>query len=95
MNSNVRNIANQVSPILRSAGVTKAGLFGSYVRGDQRSNSDIDLLVELPKGKSLLDLASLKLDLEDRLHREIDVLTYSSVHPLLKDRIQAEEISIL
>lgn len=94
MNSNVRSIANQVSPILRSAGVTKAALFGSYVRGDQRTNSDIDLLVELPTGKSLLDLASLKLDLEDHLHREVDILTYGSVHPLLKDRIRAEEVSI-
>lgn len=57
--------------------------------------SDVDLLVEFEKRKSLLDLAGLKIELEDALNRRVDVLTYRSLHPLLKERILAEQVRIL
>ena len=50
------------------------------------SESDIDLLVEFKGKKSLLDLAGLKLELEEKLKCYVDVLTYNSLHPLLKNR---------
>jgi predicted nucleotidyltransferase len=64
-------------------------------RGDAGAGSDVDILVELPKGASLLDLAGLKIDLEGRLGNEVDVLTYNSIYPLLKERILSEEVAIL
>jgi hypothetical protein len=51
--------------------------------------------VEFQGRKSLLNLARLKLDLEEKLNRKVDVLTYKSLHPLLKDRILAEQVEIL
>lgn len=57
--------------------------------------SDIDILVEFEGQKSLLDLAGLKLDLEDALERPVDLLTYRSIHPLLKDRIREEFAGLL
>ena len=82
-------------PILRNYAVRRAGLFGSVVRGTLGPESDIDVLVEMPKGASLLDLAGLGLELEQALGRKVDVLTYRSLHPQLRDRILAEQVRIL
>jgi len=82
-------------PILRNYAVLRAGLFGSVVRGTLGPESDIDVLVEMPKGASLLDLAGLGLELEQALGRKVDVLTYRSLHPQLRDRILAEQVRIL
>lgn len=65
-------------------------VFGSFARGEQQRTSDIDLLVELPEGSSLLDLVSLKIDLEDALKRKVDVLTDGGISPYLRDRILRE-----
>lgn len=85
----------KVVPLLKEAGVTRSSLFGSYVRGENRKNSDIDILVDLPRGKSLFDLIDLQMKLEETLGRKIDVVTYRSLHPLLKDRILSEQVQIL
>jgi uncharacterized protein len=84
-------IIKKIIPILEQNGVTRAALFGSFARGEGGENSDIDLLVEFEKGKSLLDLVGLKIELEEALGREIDVITYNSIHPLLKDSILKEQ----
>lgn len=81
--------------MLRRYGVSKAGLFGSVARGESGGDSDVDIVVEFRGEKSLLDLAGLKLDMEDRLGRRVDVLTYSSIHPLLRERILGEQRLLL
>ena len=80
---------------LREHEVKKAALFGSIVRGEATEESDIDLLIEFEGRKSLLDLAGLKLDLQELLRRRVDVLTYKSLHPLLRERILSEQEVIL
>ena len=60
-----------------------------------KESSDIDILLEFGAEKSLLDLAGLKIELEESLGREVDVLTYNSLHPLLKERILSEQRVIL
>jgi predicted nucleotidyltransferase len=65
-------------------------LFGSAARGDDRPDSDLDLLVEMESGRSLLDLVALGQDLEELLHRKVDVLTDSSVHPAIRPHILAD-----
>lgn len=91
----ILEIKKKIMPILKKYGVKKASLFGSVVRKDQTESSDIDLLVELPETASLLELANLKLDLEDILKKKVDVLTFDSLHPLLKDRILDEQQAVL
>lgn len=86
-----QSIKKQIVPILRRQGVTKAAFFGSFATGKARKRSDIDILVNLKKDKSLLDLVGLKLELEEKLGRKVDVLTYNGIHPLLKDRILNEQ----
>lgn len=84
-------IENQIIPILKRQGVLKAALFGSFSRGEATRNSDIDILVELGKNKSLLDLVGLKLELEEKLKRKVDVLTYNGINHRLKDIILREQ----
>ncbi|MFQ5427700.1 MAG: nucleotidyltransferase family protein [Thermodesulfobacteriota bacterium] len=96
MNSTqVEKIKKTLSVIFEKNGVKRAALFGSIVRGDATENSDIDLLVEFHGRKSLFDLSGLKLDVEEALGRHADVLTYDSLHPLLRDRVLKEKVSIL
>jgi predicted nucleotidyltransferase len=84
-----------IIPVLKRYEVKRASIFGSFVRGEEREDSDIDILVEFKGEKSLLDLAGLKIELEGVLKRKVDILTYNSLHPLLKDRIMAEQREIL
>ena len=79
--------------ILRIAaahGAHNVRLFGSAARGEDRPDSDLDLLVEMESGRSLLDLVALGQDLEELLHRKVDVLTDGSVHPAVRPYILAD-----
>jgi len=95
MDMEIEDIKYKIIPILKRYDVRRAALFGSFVRGEQREDSDIDILVEFKDGKSLLDLAGLKIELEEALGRKVDVLTYNSLHPLLRDKILQEQKVIL
>lgn len=95
MNEQMRIAREKAREILQQKGIIRAAFFGSIVRGELTDESDIDILVEFEGHKSLLDLAGLKLDLEDALERPVDLLTYRSIHPLLRDRILAEQVPIL
>ena len=81
--------------ILLKYKVKEIGLFGSFVRGEATEKSDIDLLVEFKGRKSLLDLVRLKMRLEELFGRKVDILTYKSINPLLKNRILDEQEVIL
>ena len=88
-------IKKRILNILKKHKVRKAALFGSIVRGEATKKSDIDLLVEFSGKRSLLDLVDLKLELEGTLKKNVDVLTYGSIHPLLKKYILAEQVALL
>ncbi len=81
--------------LLKLYGVKRAGVFGSFARQENTAYSDLDLVVEFSGRKSLFDLVDLKLALEERLHGRVDVVTYRSLHPLLRKRILKEEQPIL
>lgn len=76
---------------LDKLGVEKLGLFGSFVRGDQDAESDIDLVVKFQEGKKTFrNYMKLKKELEQLFGREIDLVTEESIKPSLKDRITEE-----
>ena len=91
----IKEIEKKIIPILKKNGVAKAGIFGSYARGEAKKRSDLDLLVQFKGRKSLLDLVHLKHQLEDQLNKKVDILTYKSIHHLLKKDILKEEVKIL
>jgi predicted nucleotidyltransferase len=82
-------------PVLQAAGVKRAALFGSYARGDNRPDSDVDILVELPKGLSLLDVVSIKLQLEQQLQRSVDLVEYHTIKPRIRASVLQSQIPIL
>jgi predicted nucleotidyltransferase len=85
-----------VVSILKKNGVKKAALFGSFARGEATKKSDVDLLVEFKgKKKDLLDHITLIQELEEALHRKVDVLTYKYIHPALREQILSEQVRIL
>ena len=88
-------IRTKILPILRRAGVKTAAIFGSFGRGNVTEESDLDLLVEFEGEKSLLDLVGLQLELEAVMGRGVDVVTYQSLHPLLRERILQDQQVIL
>jgi len=95
MTDSIKKLKSKINPILKRHHVKKAAIFGSFARGEQKKSSDVDILVKFPGGKSLFDLIGLKLDLEDKLNKKVDVLTYDSIHPLLRNIILDEQKVIL
>lgn len=95
MKANLEEIKKKAIPILKEAGVTRSAIFGSYVRGDITKDSDVDMLVEVPKGTGLFAFVELKQKLEDALNKKVDLVTYKSIHPLLRGSILREQVPIL
>lgn len=95
MSANVQQIKNAAAPILKNAGVIKSSLFGSAARGEMNQNSDIDILIELPRGKTLFDLVDLQNQLETNLNSKVDLVTFKSINPLLRDQILKDQVQIL
>ena len=79
---------------LRRKGVVAAALFGSTARGETGATSDVDLLVEMQPGRSLIDLVGLWQDLEDLLGTHVDVLSEGGVSPFLHERIYADAVAL-
>ncbi len=86
-------IQNKREDIIRLSalhGASNIRIFGSVSRGEESLESDIDFLVELEKGRSLLDISGLTLDLQQLLGRKVDVLTEKSLHWYIRDKILKE-----
>ncbi len=73
----------------------RLGLFGSVVRGEEKEDSDVDILVEIEKDISLLHFIHLKLPIEDSLGRKVDLVEYKTMKPRLREKILREQIVLL
>lgn len=86
----LRQLRGPILKVAQRHGVTNVRVFGSFARGEQRKSSDIDLLVDLPKGMTLFGLGGLSMDLEEAAGRKVDVIPARSVKPFLRNRIFSE-----
>jgi hypothetical protein len=75
-------------------GASNVRLFGSVARGEATAASDLDFLVSMEKGRSLLDLIGLWQDLEELFGCKVDVITDDGISPYLQERIYAEAIPL-
>ena len=91
----IDKIKEKLVPLLKKNNVTKAGIFGSYARGEQTKKSDVDLLVEVKDTMGLLEFIGLKNTIEKRLGLKIDLVEYEGIRKELRKRILREEIPIL
>jgi uncharacterized protein len=83
----IHAIKEKSIPELKKAGVLRSALFGSFARGEAGLDSDVDILIEFPEDKTLYDLIELEQNLGSALGRKVDVVTYRSLHHLLRDQI--------
>jgi predicted nucleotidyltransferase len=81
----------KIIPILKKYGVTRASLFGSVVRGEGTQKSDIDILINPAAGTTLFDMAGMQIDLQKSLNKSVDLVTYGSIDPKLKEYILKDE----
>lgn len=95
MKMDIEEIKRKILPILQRYGVKKIGLFGSCIREEMREDSDIDILVEIEDDISLLEFVGVKLEIEEELGKEIDLVEYNTIKPLLRERILKEQVVIL
>jgi len=90
-------LASKREEILRTAakhGASNVRVFGSVARGEAGPESDVDLLVELEPGRSLLDHVALLQDLEDILCLKVDVVNEKALHDRIRDRVLREAAPI-
>jgi predicted nucleotidyltransferase len=84
----------QILELAARRGASHVRVFGSFARGQARLDSDVDFLVDLDPGRSLLDLGGLLMDLRDLLGREVDVVTAAGLHWYIRDRVLAEAVDL-
>ncbi len=90
----MKDLVKTIKPVLKKYGVKKAALFGSHARGEETATSDVDILIEPPDdmGMTFIDL---KNDLEDKLNKKVDLLSYNGLDKYLKGYILRDKKEIL
>jgi predicted nucleotidyltransferase len=91
---NIEEVKLKITPILIRYGIKRAAVFGSVARGEARSDSDVDLLVELHEPLGLFKFAQLNYILEDALNKKVDLVKNTSIKPSFKTNILREAIYI-
>tara|TARA_B100000524_G_scaffold42232_1_gene20192 strand:- start:65 stop:373 length:309 start_codon:yes stop_codon:yes gene_type:complete len=84
----------QVLEVARRYGASNLRIFGSIATGQEHLASDLDLLIDLPKGKSLLGMISLRQELEDLLGCPVDVTKTENLHPLIRNQILEQALAL-
>lgn len=90
----VRAKRQEILNIARKHGAVSVKLFGSAARGDEVESSDVDFVVELEPGRSLLDLGGLQVDLERLLGCDVDVVTVRGLRERIRARVLEEAVPV-
>ncbi|MGV8127650.1 MAG: nucleotidyltransferase family protein [Methanothrix sp.] len=91
----IQEILRQKKPILRERfKVKEIGIFGSFVRGEEKDTSDLDILVELERPVGLIKFVGLRNYLSDELGEKVDLVTKSALKPRIKKNILSEVVYI-
>lgn len=85
-----RELFEKIYSFLKKEGATKVAIFGSYARGEEKPESDIDVLVEFPETKGLLTMVRIERELSEFLGVKVDLLTEESISPYLIEGIKKE-----
>ncbi len=89
----IRHLNDVVPTIKNTFGVTRIGIFGSVVRGDETGKSDVDILVELTEGyKTLKNFVALADYLEALLSRKVDLVTVDGLDPYVRPYVENEVV---
>jgi predicted nucleotidyltransferase len=83
-----------IDRVVRQYGGSNIRIFGSAARGDATDASDLDILIKLESGRTLLDLVAMKQDLEDALGCKVDIVTDTGLSPYIRDYILEETVPL-
>jgi uncharacterized protein len=89
-----RDKRDEILRIAAGHGARDVRVFGSLARGEAGPDSDIDILVRLDPGRSLLDIIAIKQDLEDLLGCDVDVVTEAAISPYIREEVLREAVSL-
>ena len=95
MNKEIKDIKAKAIPVLKEYNVSKAGIFGSYARGEQTAGSDVDFLINVDDGIDLIELIRLKTKLQKAIKKSVDIVQYDTIRKELKKQILNEEVQVL
>ena len=84
----------QVLEIAQGHGARNVCLFGSVARGETTATSDLDLLIDMEPGRSLLDIVAIKQGLEELLGCKVDAVTEAAISPYLRDKLLHEAVRL-
>ncbi len=87
------NVKNLIRDILKKSNIKKEEIFGSYARGEEKRNSDVDILIEFDG--SLFEMVGLRLEFEKRLKKKIDLVSHRELSPHLKKYIIQDGVRII
>ena len=97
ISKNVENMIPKIQQFFGSQPIKKAWLFGSCSRGEESMDSDVDILVEYERQNSrvsLMKIAAMMLNLEDLLHRKVDMVEASRLLPFALDSVNNDKFLI-
>ncbi len=86
----IQDKKEQILVLAAKYGASNLRVFGSVANGTAGENSDVDILVDLEKWRSLFDLGGLLMDLQQLLNRKVDVVTENGLHWYIKERVLRE-----
>jgi predicted nucleotidyltransferase len=87
----IRKLINDNQDVIRQYGIMRLGLFGSVIRGEEKENSDIDLIADFQPGmKNYDNFIDLCFFLEDMFDRKVDLLTFDGISPIIRKNIERE-----
>jgi predicted nucleotidyltransferase len=91
----IRQILRQMMPDLaKRYSVKSLGIFGSYVRGEARSTSDLDILVEFDRAPTLLEFIQLESDLSEQLGVKVDLVMKKALKPNIGRYVLEEVVAV-
>jgi hypothetical protein len=93
INYNLQAKQQKILEIAAKYGASNIRVFGSYARGEETADSDLDLLMDIEPGISLLDRIALTKELEDLLGIKVDIAKPENLHELIREQILQEAIS--
>ena len=85
-----QELYNEIVEFLKSKGVTKVAVFGSYLRNEENSESDIDVIIDYTRPMGLMEFVGIEQDLSEKLGIKVDLLTEDSISPYLIKNIRKE-----
>lgn len=90
----IQDIQQKSNPIFQQYGITYAGLFGSFARGEETDKSDVDFIVKLGKPMGMFQYMKFIIGLESSLNRKVDVVTENSINKHVKPYIMSDITTI-